>query len=170
MYSNFLHIYKGGSHLGKQLSPNKRRAHAALGACTLSLTPVTRAFWQTTNPRFNLPLYILALVLQILAQLLGLLFSKPHACQTSSAWTRFLLGLWLMLIFKNREVGTSWSEMKLHFKQAEKAKLGQKQILPISDYLSKQASKKIINKLFEDTLDLSFPTGVFLSCCVLTLI
>lgn len=60
--------------------------------------------------------------------------------------------------------------MKLHFKHAKKAKLSQKLILPITDYLSKQASKKIINKLFEDTLDLSFPTGVFLSCCVLTLI
>lgn len=154
----------------------KCRAHgenAALRACILPLTAATRAFSQTTNPRFNLPLYILAVVLQILAQLLRLLrlsFSKPNACQTSSARTRFLLGLWLMLIFKNREVGTSWSEMKLHFKHAEKAKLGQKLILPISDYLSKQASKKIINKLFEDTLDLSFPTGVFLSCCVLTLI
>lgn len=118
----------------------KGRAHgenAALRACTLSLTPATRAFWQTTNPRFNLPLYILALVLQILAQLLRLFFSKPNACQTSSARTRFLLGLWLMLIFKNRKVGTSWSEMKLHFKRAEKAKMGQKLILPISDYLNK---------------------------------
>lgn len=59
--------------------------------------------------------------------------------------------------------------MKLHFKYAEKAKLGQKLILPLSDYLSKQA-RKIINKLFIDTLDLSFPTGVFLCCYVLTLI
>lgn len=59
--------------------------------------------------------------------------------------------------------------MKLHFKHAEKAKRGQKLILPVSDYLSKQA-KKIINKLFEDTLDLGFPTGVFLCCYVLTLI
>lgn len=75
-----------------------------------------------------------------------------------------------MLIFKNSEVGTSWLEMKLHFKHAEKAKLSQKLILPISDYLSKQASKRIMNKLFEDTLDLSFPTGVFLCCYVFTLI
>lgn len=60
--------------------------------------------------------------------------------------------------------------MKLHFKHAEKARLGQKLILPLSDYLSKQTSKKKkINKLFVDTLDLSFPTGVFLCCYVLTL-
>lgn len=32
--------------------------------------------------------------------------------------------------------------MKLHFKHAEKARLGQKLILPLSDYLSKQTSKK----------------------------
>lgn len=48
--------------------------NTALRACTPSLTPATRAFWQTPNPRFNLPLCILALVLQILAQFLRLFF------------------------------------------------------------------------------------------------
>lgn len=39
----------------------------------------------------------------------------------------------------------------------------------VSKQASKQASKEIINKLFEDTLDLNFPTGVFLCCYALTL-
>lgn len=37
--------------------------------------------------------------------------------------------------------------MKLLFNHAEKAKLSQKLILPISDYLSKQAKKLLINYL-----------------------
>lgn len=114
--------------------------NTAVRACTLSLTPATRAFWQTTNPRFNLPLYILALVLQILAQFLRLFFSKPNACQTCSAWAWFLLGLWLILIFKNREVGTSWLDMKLLFKHAEKAKL------PKTDSTHKWLSEQATNQ------------------------
>lgn len=99
IFSNSLHIYKGQSHLGKYLSFNMKTQclwHSE-NDCPYSLSTVSHTGHQclltNRSSKIQSALCILALVLHILAQFIRGFFSKANACQISSVWTSFLLGL-----------------------------------------------------------------------------